>query len=69
MGMPAEDLTGVDPSAGMLKENRRQHPVRLVQGVGEHLPFPTRRSISSRWATRCGTWRIWARSSPSSGAC
>ena len=40
MGIPAEDLVGLDPSAGMLEENRRLHAVKLVQGVGEHLPFP-----------------------------
>jgi demethylmenaquinone methyltransferase/2-methoxy-6-polyprenyl-1,4-benzoquinol methylase len=40
LGMRAEDLTGIDPSAGMLEENRKRHPVRLLQGVGERLPFP-----------------------------
>ncbi len=40
MGMPAADLIGIDPSAGMLEENRRLHAVKLIQGVGEHLPFP-----------------------------
>ena len=40
MGMPAADLIGIDPSAGMLEENRRLRAVKLVQGVGEHLPFP-----------------------------
>lgn len=40
LGMAAEDLTGIDPSAGMLAENRRLRAVKLVQGVGEHLPFP-----------------------------
>jgi demethylmenaquinone methyltransferase / 2-methoxy-6-polyprenyl-1,4-benzoquinol methylase len=40
LGMSAEDLTGIDPSAGMLDQNRKRHPVRLLQGVGERLPFP-----------------------------
>ncbi len=40
LGMAAEDLTGLDPSAGMLEENRKRRSVKLVQGVGENLPFP-----------------------------
>src|SRR5262245_17669775 len=39
LGIQASDLVGVDPSRGMLKENRRRHPIRLAQGIGEALPF------------------------------
>jgi demethylmenaquinone methyltransferase/2-methoxy-6-polyprenyl-1,4-benzoquinol methylase len=42
LGVPAEDITGLDPSAGMLEENRKRHPepVTLVQGLGEKMPLP-----------------------------
>jgi demethylmenaquinone methyltransferase/2-methoxy-6-polyprenyl-1,4-benzoquinol methylase len=39
LGLPARDLVGLDPSRGMLEENRKQRPVGLVQGRGERLPF------------------------------
>jgi demethylmenaquinone methyltransferase/2-methoxy-6-polyprenyl-1,4-benzoquinol methylase len=37
LGLPPGDIAGVDPSRGMLDQNR--HPVRLLQGRGETLPF------------------------------
>jgi demethylmenaquinone methyltransferase / 2-methoxy-6-polyprenyl-1,4-benzoquinol methylase len=39
-GIAPKDLVGLDPSRGMLAENRRRREVRLVQGRGETLPFP-----------------------------
>ncbi len=36
-------VIGLDPSAGMLEECRRQLPVRLVQARGEALPFASER--------------------------
>ena len=39
VGIPASDLTGLDPSKGMLEQNCRRHPIRLLQGIGEALPF------------------------------
>jgi demethylmenaquinone methyltransferase/2-methoxy-6-polyprenyl-1,4-benzoquinol methylase len=39
VGIPASDLTGLDPSKGMLEQNRRRRPIRLLQGTGEALPF------------------------------
>src|SRR5437867_1356216 len=39
LGIRAADLVGVDPSKGMLQENRRQRPIHLMQGFGEALPF------------------------------
>lgn len=41
-GIARSDLVGLDPSRGMLDQNRRRHGVRLVQGRGEQLPFPDR---------------------------
>jgi demethylmenaquinone methyltransferase/2-methoxy-6-polyprenyl-1,4-benzoquinol methylase len=43
LGIPAEDITGLDPSAGMLAENRKRHPetVTLVQGRGEATALPS----------------------------
>ena len=38
-GVARRDLLGLDPSRGMLRENRRQRPIGLVQGRGETLPF------------------------------
>jgi demethylmenaquinone methyltransferase/2-methoxy-6-polyprenyl-1,4-benzoquinol methylase len=32
-------VVGLDPSRGMLEENRRSGQLRLVQGLGEKLPF------------------------------
>ena len=37
---PTGYVVGLDPSSGMLREARRGACGRLVQGVGEHLPFP-----------------------------
>jgi demethylmenaquinone methyltransferase / 2-methoxy-6-polyprenyl-1,4-benzoquinol methylase len=39
LGLSATDVTGVDPSRGMLAENRRRRSVGLIQGFGELLPF------------------------------
>jgi demethylmenaquinone methyltransferase/2-methoxy-6-polyprenyl-1,4-benzoquinol methylase len=39
LGLPPERLVGMDPSRGMLAENERARPIRLVQGFGETLPF------------------------------
>jgi len=33
------DVVGLDPSAGMLRENQKRRAISLVQGLGEHLPF------------------------------
>ena len=38
----AERVTGLDPSAGMLDQARRQGPLRYVQGFAEKLPFRSR---------------------------
>jgi len=43
---PASELsghlaTGLDPSSGMLRECRKRCAAPLVQGRGEHLPFPS----------------------------
>lgn len=38
LGLAASQVTGVDPSAGMLAQNRRQNAVNLLQGRGERLP-------------------------------
>lgn len=40
LGIPAADIIGLDPSAGMLEENRKLHDVKLIQGYGEKMPFP-----------------------------
>jgi demethylmenaquinone methyltransferase / 2-methoxy-6-polyprenyl-1,4-benzoquinol methylase len=40
LGVPASDIIGLDPSAGMLRENKKLRPIALVQGRGEKLPFP-----------------------------
>jgi len=40
LGLPPRDVVGLDPSAGMLGENRKRRDISLVQGLGEHLPFP-----------------------------
>lgn len=39
IGLPARDLVGLDPSRGMLVENRSRRGVPLIQGLGERLPF------------------------------
>jgi demethylmenaquinone methyltransferase / 2-methoxy-6-polyprenyl-1,4-benzoquinol methylase len=38
-GVGSGDLVGLDPSRGMLGENRRRRTVSLIQGRGESLPF------------------------------
>ena len=40
LGVSPDRVAGVDPSRGMLDENRKRRTIRLVQGRGEHLPFP-----------------------------
>jgi demethylmenaquinone methyltransferase/2-methoxy-6-polyprenyl-1,4-benzoquinol methylase len=38
LGVEPARVTGVDPSRGMLAENRRRYPVTLLEGTGEALP-------------------------------
>jgi demethylmenaquinone methyltransferase / 2-methoxy-6-polyprenyl-1,4-benzoquinol methylase len=38
LGVDPAQITGVDPSRGMLAENRKHHPVTLLEGIGEALP-------------------------------
>ena len=38
LGVPPAHITGVDPSTGMLAENRKRNPVTLLEGKGEALP-------------------------------
>jgi demethylmenaquinone methyltransferase/2-methoxy-6-polyprenyl-1,4-benzoquinol methylase len=38
LGVAPELVTGVDPSVGMLAENRKRNPVTLLEGTGEALP-------------------------------
>ena len=38
LGVDPALVTGVDPSSGMLAQNRARHPVTLLQGHGEALP-------------------------------
>ena len=40
LGLDPREVIGLDPSAGMLRENQRRRSIPLVQGLGEHLPFP-----------------------------
>jgi demethylmenaquinone methyltransferase / 2-methoxy-6-polyprenyl-1,4-benzoquinol methylase len=42
LGISSSDLIGLDPSRGMLTENRQRRAISLVQGRGESLPFPDR---------------------------
>jgi demethylmenaquinone methyltransferase/2-methoxy-6-polyprenyl-1,4-benzoquinol methylase len=39
VGMGTGEVIGVDPSRGMLEENRKGRSIGLVQGRGESLPF------------------------------
>jgi len=39
LGIAPANLIGIDPSLGMLAENRRRRSIELVQGLGERLPF------------------------------
>jgi demethylmenaquinone methyltransferase/2-methoxy-6-polyprenyl-1,4-benzoquinol methylase len=41
LGIPPAHLVGLDPSRGMLHENRKLRTMPLVQGLGESLPFPS----------------------------
>ena len=38
LGVNASNVIGVDPSTGMLAENRKRNPVTLLEGTGEALP-------------------------------
>ncbi len=38
LGVAPALVTGVDPSQGMFAENRKRHPVTLLEGTGEALP-------------------------------
>jgi demethylmenaquinone methyltransferase / 2-methoxy-6-polyprenyl-1,4-benzoquinol methylase len=38
LGVNPANVTGVDPSTGMLAENRKRNPVTLLEGTGEKLP-------------------------------
>ena len=38
-GVRPVDVVGLDPSRGMLEENRKQRGLKLIQGLGEALPF------------------------------
>ena len=38
LGVDPAHVTGVDPSRGMLAENRKRNPVTLLEGRGEALP-------------------------------
>jgi demethylmenaquinone methyltransferase/2-methoxy-6-polyprenyl-1,4-benzoquinol methylase len=40
LGLTPHEIVGLDPSAGMLAENQKRRTIPLVQGLGEHLPFP-----------------------------
>ena len=40
LGISPREIVGLDPSAGMLHENQKRRTIPLVQGLGEHLPFP-----------------------------
>lgn len=40
LGISRSDIVGLDPSAGMLRENQKRQAIPLVQGRGEALPFP-----------------------------
>ena len=39
LGLSPADITGIDPSPGMLRENQRTTGIQLIQGFGEKLPF------------------------------
>jgi demethylmenaquinone methyltransferase / 2-methoxy-6-polyprenyl-1,4-benzoquinol methylase len=39
LGLKPNDIVGLDPSIGMLRENQKLRPVPLVQARGERLPF------------------------------
>jgi demethylmenaquinone methyltransferase / 2-methoxy-6-polyprenyl-1,4-benzoquinol methylase len=39
LGLSPQDVVGLDPSSGMLHQNRQRQSIALVQGFGETLPF------------------------------
>jgi len=39
LGLEPAAVAGIDPSRGMLEQNRQRNPVALLQGRGENLPF------------------------------
>jgi demethylmenaquinone methyltransferase / 2-methoxy-6-polyprenyl-1,4-benzoquinol methylase len=39
LGLRDGDIIGLDPSSGMLHQNRQRHSISLVQAFGETLPF------------------------------
>lgn len=39
LGLPKNDIIGLDPSAGMLGENSKSTGIQLLRGFGERLPF------------------------------
>jgi demethylmenaquinone methyltransferase/2-methoxy-6-polyprenyl-1,4-benzoquinol methylase len=39
LGLAPASITGIDPSAGMLRENSRATGIQLLRGFGEKLPF------------------------------
>lgn len=39
LGLPPQDVVGLDPSSGMLRQNQQRQSIPLVQGFGESLPF------------------------------
>ena len=39
LGLSPSHIVGLDPSAGMLRENQKRRDILLVQGMGENLPF------------------------------
>lgn len=39
LGLEPAHISGLDPSLGMLEQNRQRNPVTLLQGRGERLPF------------------------------
>jgi demethylmenaquinone methyltransferase/2-methoxy-6-polyprenyl-1,4-benzoquinol methylase len=39
LGLAPRQVVGLDPSRGMVEQNRARYRVPLVQGRGEHLPF------------------------------
>jgi len=67
LGVAPELVTGVDPSRGMLAENRKRNPVTFAGRHGEALRARMRAVILFAWVTPCGTSRISAGSLPNSG--
>jgi demethylmenaquinone methyltransferase / 2-methoxy-6-polyprenyl-1,4-benzoquinol methylase len=39
LGLPPAEITGLDPSSGMLRQNQHRQSISLVQGFGETIPF------------------------------